>query len=415
MKKSIMLIMASLALFACVRQNPEEVFPSEWNGYEKYLKTGDIIHVLWAGKNINVGTVTYGLDDNANFYVTYDCSSSGWTISETHMFAGDKANMPLNKPGAPKIGQFPNSGYHNPRVSTFTYRVPLIQLPPCASPGFVVAAHCVVRSPAGKTETAWAEGDYTFSDKGWGWYDDYFYDPPVSTFPVLYGISCANNLLSLYHVDVTNNSLELMLEENVGNVPGTYNSAAYDLESGLFFFTKDNSNELWVNQLQTENPSFLSGSISGTAASGTFYDGSYFYVDGQVNSINQISFEDDWTIAGEDVLDTIPGSIVVNDIAMHPSGDRLFILGEYNGAQPELITWYKEQKSFYYSNASISGDAQIAFGSDGILYAISGISDGDSCSFIYNIDFESDSLVLIIDEIIFIDDPFTDISGGPWL
>lgn len=414
MKKSMLILVATLALIACNRQNSEDTVSDAWNGYQDYLKTGEIIHTLWAGKNTNIGTVTYGLDDNANFYVTYDCSSSGWMISETHMYSGDKATMPLNKPGAPKIGLFPYSRQHNPRVSTYTYRVPLVMLPPCAAPGFVVSSHCVVRSPSGRSETAWAEGDYTFSDKGWGWYDDYFYDPPVPTFPVLYGITGTNNLLRLYHLDITNNSQELMLEEYVGNAPGTYNSAAYDLESGMLFFTKDNSSEIWINELQSENPSFPAGSITGSAASGTFYNGHYYYINSQVNSINQVSFTDSWGVYQVNVLDTIPGQIIINDIAMQPDGEKLFIMGQYNGF-PGLITWDPDERVFYSTPVSVDQGSQIAFGSDGLLYAIGQNTTEDSCSYIYLLDFQCDTMTVILDDVIFIDDPFTDLSGGPGL
>jgi hypothetical protein len=264
-----------MLMMSCVKQNTTEDPSDKWNGYSRYLKTGEIVHTLWAGRNINAGTVTYGLDDNANFYVTYDCSASGWKISETHMFAGDKQNMPLNKPGAPKTGLFPYSGYHNPRVSTYTYRVPLVQLPPCASPGFVVASHCVVHSPSGRTETAWAEGDYTFSDKGWGWYDDYYYNQPPNQYTILYGTLYTLDTLNLFHLNMTTGTVTLILNEYVGNVQGTYDGTAYDIESGMFFFVNYNTSTLYVNQMNNTLPSFSAGTLDGTAASGTFYDGAF--------------------------------------------------------------------------------------------------------------------------------------------
>ena len=104
MKKIFALCVVTILLSSCMKTEPVDQPADKWNGYSKYLKMGEQVHTLWAGKYINVGTATYGIDDNANFYVTYDCSSSGWTMSETHMFAGDKQFMPLNKPGSPKIG-----------------------------------------------------------------------------------------------------------------------------------------------------------------------------------------------------------------------------------------------------------------------------------------------------------------------
>ena len=169
MKNLTLLLVALLFIAGCAKVQETENEPvNKWNGYA-LLKSGEIVHTLWAGQHIDVGTVTYGIDDNANFYVTYDCTPSGWLISETHMFAGDKKDMPVNKPGMPKIGKFPNKGTH-PNVSVVTYTVPLSELPPYEEPGFVVATHAVVNNPDGGNETAWGEGDFVFSDKGWGWF-----------------------------------------------------------------------------------------------------------------------------------------------------------------------------------------------------------------------------------------------------
>ena len=74
MKKIYLFLIAIVVLASCTKQaTDDQQIADKWNGYQKYLKTGEMVHTLWAGKNINVGTVTYGIDDNANFYVTYDC------------------------------------------------------------------------------------------------------------------------------------------------------------------------------------------------------------------------------------------------------------------------------------------------------------------------------------------------------
>ena len=414
MKNVIVSFIALLLMTSCVKQTTTEEPADKWNGYSKYLKIGETIHTLWAGKNINVGTVTYGIDDNANFYVTYDCSASGWKISESHMFAGDKKDMPLNKPGQPKIGQFPNSGIHNPRVSTYTYRVPLSQLPPCANPGFVVASHCVVRSPAGKNETAWAEGDFNFTDKSWGWYDSFYYDQPSNEFTILYGTTYAQDSLRLYLINATKSEEVMILQEYVGNTAGVYDGAAYDSESGMFFFANYSTGELWANQLQSEDPSFSVGILDGIAASGTFYNGSYYYVNENMNTINMVTFNNNWTIAGETVLDNIPSLITVNDIAMSPDGDYLYILGQYNEGGTELISWNVNNQSFYSMAVSINNGAQIAYGSDDRLYAIAPITENGSFSEVYYIQDSTGILTELEEgELIIVDDPFSDISTGP--
>ena len=339
MKKFLVFFIATLLTIACAKQGTEEEPTDKWNGYFKMLKSGEVEHILWAGKTINVGTATYGLDDNANFYVTYDCSATGWVISETHMFAGDKLDMPVNKPGKPKIGHFPNSADHDPMVSTFTYYAPLSTLPPYQSPGFTVASHAVVHGPNGENETAWAEGDYKFTDKGWGWYDTYYYDQPENPFTIVYGIDCTTDSLRLYLIDMTNGSATVIFSEFVGDTPGTYDGTAYDTESGNFFFTNSLTNDLWINQLTGDDASFLAGTLNGTAASATFYDGSFYYVDAVSNTINEVTFDANWLIDDEIVVDTIPSTVVVTDIAMDPLGENLYMVGNVGDGTTEMITW----------------------------------------------------------------------------
>lgn len=415
MKNRILLLFAILLIASCGKQvTLEGPARDKWNGYGKYLKTGEQVHTLWAGKNINIGTVTYGIDADANFYVTYDCSASGWKMSETHMFAGDKKNMPMNKPGAPKVGLFPFVGIHTPGLSIVTYHVALSQLPPCESPGFVVAAHAVVHSPWGQTETAWAEGNYTFSDKGWGWYDDYYYNTPPNPTIFLYGMEYSANTLTLYHIDVVYNRAEIILQEYITSAAGTLDGAAYDPGSGIFLFSNSASGQLWVNLLQGDDPSFLSGTLSGISTSGTFYNGSYYYVAQGPNSINKVDFTETWLIASETALDTIPAPITVNDIAMAPEGQILYILGHSDGGGTSLVTWATDSHQFSNTTVSIDENAQIAFGSNGLLYAISpGYSEGDSTC-ISLVDLTAISFSPLDEQIIVIEGGnFSDLAGGP--
>jgi hypothetical protein len=414
MKNVTISLIALLLITSCSKQNASDEPADKWNGYSKYLKMGEMVHTLRAGKTINVGTVTYGIDNNANFYVTYDCSNSGWTISETHMFAGDKKNMPLNKPGSPKIGQFPNSGTHNPRLSTKTYRVPLSSLPPAEEPGFVVASHCVVRSPSGQVETAWAEGDYTFTDKSWGWYDAYYYNQSENQFTILYGTSYAQDSLQVYHLNMTTGAVTMVLQEYVGIVSGIYDGTAFDNESGMLFFVNYNTSELFVNQMNNSLPSFSAGILDGTAASGTYYNDAFYYVNADFNTINKVTFTSNWQIANETVLDAIPGNMTVNDIAMSPAGDCLYIIGEVSGSGTELIEWVIAADTYYTVALNINDGSQIAFGSDGNLYAVAPLDEGGGNSSSYIIDVETGILTELEEgQIIIIDDAFSDIANGP--
>jgi hypothetical protein len=414
MKNKILLFAAMVLIASCREQGTsEEPMADKWNGYGKYLKVGEQVHTLWAGKHLNIGTVTYGIDENANFYVTYDCSASGWKISETHMFAGDKKNMPMNRPGQPKIGRFPYAACHCPKVSIFTYRVPLTQLPPCEEPGFVVAAHAIVHKGCGRTETAWAEGKYKFCDKTWGWYDDYYYNTPPNQSVILYGTRMTMDTLKLYMIDVLKSTSELILSEYVGNTGGSYDGAAFDLESKNFFFANYNTGELRVTQLNGEEDSFSAGILGGISASGTFYNNAYYYVDEQLNTINKVIFTSDWVISAEFVLDTIPGTIVVNDIAMSPDGVKLYLLGHYNAGGSELITWDVSSQEYFTTSIALNENAQIAFGSDDELYAIAPVSD-DGGSNVYMVEVETATLYPLDEEVIIIaDGVLTDLAGGP--
>jgi hypothetical protein len=422
MKNVFISFIALLLLTSCMKQTTTDEPSDKWNGYASYLKMGEETHILWAGEgrhHINVGTVTYGIDNNANFYVTYDCSASGWKISESHMFAGDKKNLPVNKPGHPKYHRFPYSKCHHPKVNTYTYRVPLSTLPPAEEPGFVVAAECTVYHPLkceNQSQIAWAEGDYKFNDKtcGGGWYDVFYYNQPDYQYTILYGTTYDQDSLKLYHLNLYTGDATLILQEYVGNISGIYDGAAYDVDSGMFFFVNYNTSQLFVNDMNDTLPSFCAGTLNGTAASGTFYDGAYYYVNENQNTINMVTFSNVWTIAGETVLDIIPGLVTVNDIAMSPNGDYLYIMGQYDGGGTELISWNVSSQTFYTTSVSINEGAQIAYGSDGLLYAIAPIAENGALSEIYYI---SDSTGILTEmnegEIIIVDEPFSDISTGP--
>jgi hypothetical protein len=125
---------------------------------------------LLAGQTILVGTVTLDEDDN-NYYITYDTTASGWTISETHLAAAAfSSGIPQTKTGNPRPGKFQYSGIHRKGTRIVTYTVPKAGLG--INPKF--AAHAVVNGPLGLggTETAWG-GVINFRGSNWGLYFEY--------------------------------------------------------------------------------------------------------------------------------------------------------------------------------------------------------------------------------------------------
>lgn len=120
---------------------------------------------LWAGQNFNAGTLT--VSNDANFvYVNYT-TVNGWELQKTHLYVGDCDLIPVTNSGNPQIGQFPFSSTHSPRVTSYTYTLPINDFNEC----FCVAAHAELVKVNNdgdivQTETGWAEGD-SFGGNSW--------------------------------------------------------------------------------------------------------------------------------------------------------------------------------------------------------------------------------------------------------
>lgn len=412
MKKMFLFVAAIAILAACSKKGVNDETLDKWNGYSN-LKDGELVQTLWAGQHDSAGYVTYGIDEDANFYATYT-TVDGWEMSETHFFAGDKGLMPLNKPGNPKIGKFPYKDSFNPPVTEVTYTIELIQLPQAEVDGFVAAAHAVVHGPNGQ-ETAWGFGDYSFTDKGWGWYTTYWYQQDQNLFTILYSMDYIDGSLLLYEVDATNNTLVNTYEESLDlGVGVTIDGFAYDpITSNLFFATS--AQELWVLIVESDNNSVLVGTLDGAATSATFYEGNYYYVDNADNEIKEVTFSGTETlsISSESDYSTIPSAIAVNDIAFEPTGDNLYIIGVYNTNVEfiglEIIT---DTYSTIQLDETITSDAQIAYGDDDNLYMVSGSIDGGG-SIVSTLSPETGVSVPIEQDSLIIIDPFGDMAGGP--
>lgn len=420
MKKLLGFFIVVLLIAACSVEK-DEVFEKPagpWDGYFNLLKDGDSVRTLWAGQHIDVGTVTYSIEINGSgdsvFSICYECTG-GWELSETHVFAGALIDMPRNKPGKPKIGKFPYCNDHNPWVSTYTYEIPLNTLPPY-NIGFSVAAHAVVQNTSGGNETGWAYGANVFSDKGWGWYDDYTFDAVTpDDFTILYGVEYGNDSLYLWIIDATNggSESELILSEYVGNSSGSYDGTAFDPVTENFFFVNYQTGELYMNDLNSDNASVLIGVLPGIVKSADFYDNQYYYVDENDNTIHVVTFDSNWNIIDNEILSTIPSSVVVTDIAIAPDGSTMYIVGNVDGGGTEMITWDIEGDAYSTISLTLEDGTQIAYGEDGILYAIEPLTDGSGAE-INQVDTDTGvSNPISENPIIIIDDPFSDIAKGP--
>ena len=129
---------------------------------------------LLAGQTINSGTVTV-TNDASYIYVTY-ATTNGWVLSQTHLYVGDCALIPVNNPGNPIPGQFPYTSAHN-NINTYTYQIPISRIPleGCGC----IAAHAVVKkynsaNQLVDTQTGWGNGvRINLSGGNWGMKFDY--------------------------------------------------------------------------------------------------------------------------------------------------------------------------------------------------------------------------------------------------
>ena len=124
---------------------------------------------LLAGQTINAGTVS--VTNDADFiYVTYT-TANGYLITQTHLYVGDCALIPVNGPGNPIPGQFPYSSAHS-NIASYTYQVPISAI--IAGNCGCIAAHCVVvkLNASGQVieqQTGWGNGTRINPNGGnWG-------------------------------------------------------------------------------------------------------------------------------------------------------------------------------------------------------------------------------------------------------
>jgi hypothetical protein len=132
------------------------------------------VQTLWAGQHIDAGTVSVDVA-GSDLVVTYD-TANGWSLDEVHLWVGDdRADMPQNRRGSPKIGRFPYADENLGGLTSYSFSVPLgslgISCPADLSDREIyIAAHAVVSNASGGSETAWGDGT-RFAPRGmWGMY-----------------------------------------------------------------------------------------------------------------------------------------------------------------------------------------------------------------------------------------------------
>ncbi|MCA9705125.1 MAG: hypothetical protein KDK70_04645 [Myxococcales bacterium] len=147
---------------------------------------------LYAGQTIDVGSVCVAIDNTVDtsascgagaagvMTVTY-ATTGGWSLVETHLAAGDAlADIPANKKGNPKIGNFAYPSGDITGATTHEVSVPLCEFgldaadTACDPVKAYLAAHAVVQHDDGsgsvQTETAWGDGERLVKKGSWAEY-----------------------------------------------------------------------------------------------------------------------------------------------------------------------------------------------------------------------------------------------------
>lgn len=143
---------------------------------------------LYAGQTVDAGKVCLTVDNEVDtaascgkigakgvVKVTYT-TKDGWELTEAHLAAGDSlADIPANKKGNPKIGNFPYNSGDITGATSQTFSVPLCTFgldgsyETCDPVNGFFAAHAALRRDNGdgtyQTETGWADGQ-AFTSKG---------------------------------------------------------------------------------------------------------------------------------------------------------------------------------------------------------------------------------------------------------
>lgn len=145
---------------------------------------------LTAGQHIEAGEVCTEVQ-GTNLAVTYNMLNE-WELIEAHLWAGlDLTQMPANRRGNPKIGNFPYVTGDITGATSYTFTVPLETAfgseEPCDVTG-LLAGHAAVRKDNGdgsgyQTETGWIEGEQIIERGSWAMFSSVEFTCPVDVAP----------------------------------------------------------------------------------------------------------------------------------------------------------------------------------------------------------------------------------------
>ncbi len=167
-----------------------------------------------------VGTVRVA-NSGEMLFVTYE-TSDGWTLRETHLFAGVAVSeIPTNPAGNPVPGKFPYHATHASGVTVYTYAVPIPE--PATSEPLIVSIQAKV-ARGDEVQGAWSEGERVSARRSPGTY--LTYQPgPCGGGDTFVSVDCPDLSLSTDHA--------LPLEQiGIGRLPASFGDVPYAYVSG---------------------------------------------------------------------------------------------------------------------------------------------------------------------------------------
>jgi hypothetical protein len=401
MKNILLFVAAALIILSCQKQTPiqEEIVTDLGNGNFKY---GEVVHTLYGGKTIEVGTVTIGITGSPldgitdNIYVRYSTEGTDWYIKETHVIVADETSeIPTNKPGNPRIGHFPYSSSHTVGDGTQSVQYPTI---PYESGAFLyIATHAVVYNVVtGQEETAFAYNDIdetanrTFSGKRWGWYQTFSWDGTLApTNELLYFTQYDEfgNLI-IYQYNLNTGDLEIISQEEFIEGQGNgVDGAAWDAESNMFVFISKTENGLWASDFDQDEDSYQIGILPADAKDGSLLGNTFYFID-EDNNIWVVTLDDTFqSIVASELIGAIGTDAEVVDIAVSPDGNGLYIVINSEGIS-ELV-FYNLNDGVISQVAELGNNPfQIAVDEDGDIHVIEDTEEEDN-STVHDIDKDS--------------------------
>lgn len=134
---------------------------------------GERSYVLYAGQNLDAGSVTIQITEQA---LLVDYQTTGlWTLSSVALWIGNTSNgYPQTKNGNPVPGKFPYKSGSLSNATTYRFAIPLHSLGftcPAENAFYFMMAHADLRrvnyDGSVQTETGWSEGERVVEKGNW--------------------------------------------------------------------------------------------------------------------------------------------------------------------------------------------------------------------------------------------------------